>query len=81
MEEEEEGEPTRVEVKAFLLLRVVFHLTGEVVEFSWWPIRRREERWQRGGKEGERGGGGGGCNRMSTDTQEKQHRVKKVDRR
>ena len=47
MEEEEEGEPTRDEVKAFLLLRVVFHLTGEEVEFSWWPIRLREERRQR----------------------------------
>lgn len=38
---------TRYQVKASLLLWIVFHLTGEQIEFGWWSVslqRRRKER-------------------------------------
>lgn len=46
------AELTGYEVKASLLLRIVFHLAGEQVEFSWWPISLPEREGAReGGRE------------------------------
>lgn len=36
--ERERAELTGYEVKASLLFRIVFHLAGEQIEFSWRPV-------------------------------------------
>ena len=45
-------ELTGYEVKAPLLFRIVFHLAGEQVEFSWRPVclTDRKTRTERGGR-------------------------------
>lgn len=51
----EMAELTGYEVKAPLLFRIVLHLTGEQVEFSWRPVSLSERRRRReSGREGER---------------------------